>query len=56
MIIKRRLQLRWQPVEDITYTIESDIKDTTGKYRTFEIAESDTVDYLWLHKVPPRSG
>jgi len=50
MIIKRRLQL-----EDITYTIESDIKDTTGKYRTFEIAESDAVYYLWLHKVPPRS-
>ena len=49
MIIKRRLQ-----VEDITYTIESDIKDDAGKYRTFEISESE-VYYLWAHKVPPRS-
>ncbi len=48
-IIKRRLQN-----EEIMYTIESDLQDTTGKYQTFEILERE-IFHLWAHNVPPRS-
>jgi len=48
-IIKRRLHN-----DDITYTVESDMQDAAGEYRTFEIPGSE-VYHLWSHKVPPRS-
>ena len=48
-IIKRRLHL-----DDITYTVESDLQDAAGNYRTFEIPERD-VDYLASRNVSPRS-
>ncbi len=39
---------------EITYTVESDLQDAAGNYRTFEIPERD-VDYLASRNVSPRS-
>ena len=48
-IIRRCLHLG-----EITYTVESDLQDAAGNYRTFEIPERD-VDYLASRNVSPRS-
>jgi len=48
-IIRRCLHLG-----EIIYTVESDLQDTAGNYRTFEIPERD-VDYLASRNVSPRS-
>ncbi len=50
-IIKRRLS---QLIADITYTVESDLQDAAGNYRTFEIPGRD-VYYLRSRNVPLRS-
>ncbi len=48
-IIRRCLHLG-----EIIYTVESDLQDAAGNYRTFEIPERD-VDYLASRNVSPRS-
>ena len=48
-IIRRCLHLG-----EITYTVESDLQDAAGNYRTFEIPERD-VYYLRSRNVPLRS-